>query len=108
MEQLIKKQLAALESTSYTIYNAGGGPTISVSLAELTSHCHRLSAEHPKIGSDPETSDADVPYYVTDNSTVSKSFDWVPERGVDFILEDIFRWLTNHRQVLEPIFHNGI
>ena len=33
--QLIKKQLAALESTSYTIYNAGGGPTISVSLAEV-------------------------------------------------------------------------
>jgi CDP-paratose 2-epimerase len=106
--ELIKKQLTSLENINKTTYNVGGGSTTSVSLAELTSQCHTLSAKHLAIGSDPETSSADVPYYITDNSTVSESFDWKPERGVEVILDDIFRWLTDYRVVLGPVFGNAI
>ena len=106
--ELLKKQLADLESTTNTIYNVGGGPSTSVSLAELTSQCHRLSSEHLEIGSDSETSSSDIPYYVTDNSTVSNIFDWAPKQDIEFILDDIFRWLTDHQRVLQPFFRDRI
>src|SRR5262249_1715623 len=51
-------------------YNAGGGPEISVSLREPTGHCQALTGEPIEIGKVPETSAADVPYYVTDAARI--------------------------------------
>ena len=53
------------------MFNVGGGRANSVSLAELTDLCRARADASIPIGSEPRTSDADVPYYVTDNAAVT-------------------------------------
>jgi CDP-paratose 2-epimerase len=100
---LIGSQMADMARHSGAVYNVGGGRTNSVSLAELTALCRARSGSVP-IDSNPRTSDADVPYYVTDNAAVTSATGWTPKRSVETVLDDVFTWLREHQSVLEPIF----
>ncbi len=100
---LLRLQLADVDRHSGQVYNVGGGHGVSVSLRELTRACERISGRKLEIGSDAGTRDADVPYYVTDCSLVTRATGWTPRRPVDAILTDIHSWLMTHRDVLEPV-----
>ena len=67
---LICRQIYTLDRHSGRIYNVGGGAAISVSLAELTALCAARTGNRLKLGTDPATHPADIPYYVTDNGSV--------------------------------------
>jgi CDP-paratose 2-epimerase len=101
--ELLKVQLADLTRHSGTVFNVGGGPHNSVSLAELTAKCRERAGAAIPIDSDPRTSAADVPYYVSDNTEVTGATGWMPTRDVDAILDDVFAWLREHRASLQPI-----
>lgn len=100
---LIQLEISDWSKHSGKIYNVGGGYDRSVSLAELTRHCQERTGRQLKIGTDPETRPADIPYYVTDNTDVEKATGWQPSRSVASILDEIFQWLADYRQQLEPI-----
>lgn len=100
---LVDRQLASLADHAGSVYNVGGGPEGSVSLAELTALCRRVTGAAPAIGSVPETRAADIPYYVTDNAAVTAATGWRPARDPAAIVEEIAAWLTDHRSDLEPI-----
>jgi len=99
---LISIQMADILKFSGSVYNVGGGHARSVSLAELTAMCQARAGAIP-IESNPATSDADVPYYVTDNTAVTASTGWTPTRNLDMLLDDVFAWLREHRVTLEPV-----
>jgi CDP-paratose 2-epimerase len=101
--ELLKVQLADLTRYSGAVFNVGGGPRNSVSLAELTTLCRERAGATIPIDSDPKTNAADVPYYVSDNTAVTAATGWSPSRGIDTILDDVFTWLREHRASLEPI-----
>ena len=103
---LLKKQLENFEAARNNIYNVGGGPDVSTSLAELSDLCAQYTTHPLKIDATPKTNKADIPYYVTDNSIVSREFSWKPNHDMNAILDEIFRWLTDHQDVLKPIFNN--
>jgi CDP-paratose 2-epimerase len=100
---LIHHQADALPGLDGGVWNVGGGPSVSVSLRELTRHCTALTGRRLDIGSDPETRPADIPWYISDNSAVTAATGWRPRHDVASILTDIHAWLTSHRQALEPI-----
>ena len=101
---LIVRQLAALEGQpEQGVYNVGGGLANSVSLCELTSLCREISGKRLEIGRVPETRDADVPYYVSDNTAVTGSTGWTPQRGLRALLEDVCRWLVDNREQVKSI-----
>jgi CDP-paratose 2-epimerase len=100
---LVSRQIAALERFDGATYNVGGGPDRSISLAELTELCRDRGGRRIPIGCTPETSAADVPYYVTDNSHVTRETGWSPQRGLPELLDDVFRWLSENRATIEPI-----
>jgi CDP-paratose 2-epimerase len=100
---LVRVQMADLSRHSGAIYNVGGGHANSVSLAELTAMCRSRSGAAIPIDSDPRTSEADVPYYVTDNTAVTGATGWSPSRSLDTMLDDVFAWLREHRSLLEPV-----
>lgn len=100
---LLTKQLACLDEVNGDIYNVGGGLPVSVSLAELTDICERLSGNTIDISQNPVTADADIPYYVTDNRITSDRFSWHPQTTAEGILEEVFRWLHDHQDMLQPI-----
>ena len=100
---LITLQMKDLTRHSGAVHNVGGGYDRSVSLAELTEACQRRTGTTIPIASRPDTSAADVPYYITDNSAVAAATGWTPCRAVDALLDDVLAWLYEHRPILEPV-----
>ena len=100
---LLRRQMADLESHRGRVYNVGGGAANSVSLAELTELCVERGAERLELGSRPETDAADIPYYVSDNAAVREATGWSPQRSLPETLDEVMAWLRRHRDILEPI-----
>ncbi len=101
--ELIDWQMKNIQNYRGNVFNVGGGPKISVSLLELTEICNKISGNTIKIGVQPETHPADIPYYVTDNSDVSSNTGWKPKRSVADIINDIFSWLRANQENLRNI-----
>ena len=101
--ELIRRQIADIERHSGAVHNVGGGRANSVSLAELTSLCSERAGRTVSVAADGRTSDADVPYYITDNSAVTSATGWAPTLSLATLLDDVFAWLREHRATLEPV-----
>lgn len=100
---VIRMEIDDISRYNGALFNIGGGREHSVSLAELTRMCRERAGREIPLGSNPESSDADVPYYVTDNSQITATSHWAPRRGLGVLLDDIFSWLREHRGMLAPI-----
>jgi CDP-paratose 2-epimerase len=100
---LIRVQLADLPRYDGAVFNVGGGRERSVSLVELTRMCAVRSGREIAFGRVAETSPADVPYYVTDNTAITAASGWTPTRTLDVVIDDVFAWLHEQRAALEPL-----
>ena len=105
---LIRRQIAAAHPGRCDVFNAGGGSGNTVSLCELTELCRRLSNVELAIGQRPETHPADIPWYVTDNSAVTRTYGWQPSRRVADIVGETFDWLKDYRAEIEPILTGNV
>ena len=54
-------------------------PKNSVSLKELTNICEKISGNKLNISKIKKTSIYDIPYFVTNNSKVTKNYNWKPK-----------------------------
>ncbi len=104
---LLCSQLAAPERHAGRVYNVGGGAANAVSLKELTEKCAALSRGQLEIGNDDNIREADIPWYVSENTRVHEATGWSPSRGVDETLDDIARWISDHRERLIPVFEDA-
>lgn len=104
LTELVLHQVEHLEALSGQTFNAGGGRDVSVSLRELTALCRERSGREIEIGSNPETGDYDIPYYVTDNARVTAATGWAPRRGFADLLDEIFAWFEENRALLQPLY----
>lgn len=100
---LLVKQIKHPACWDGSIYNAGGGNDVSVSLCELTDICRRVTGHTVEIAPQPETSPLDLRIYVTDSRIVEKTFDWKPTRSIEQTVTDIHRWIRENAEQLEPI-----
>ncbi|HKM63833.1 MAG TPA: NAD-dependent epimerase/dehydratase family protein [Acidisphaera sp.] len=100
---LVACQADAIDRLDGSVFNVGGGPSVSVSLRELTALCADITGQRLDVGSDPTTRPADIPWYISDNAAVTGATGWRPARDVGAILRDIHHWLLSERAVLEPI-----
>jgi CDP-paratose 2-epimerase len=48
---------------------------------------------------------ADIKTYITDNTKVSKEFDWAPRLDTKFIISDIHSWIKNNSYQLKDILN---
>ena len=101
---LLLQQLDQIDACSGRVFNVGGGHAVSVSLAELTALCQELTGRTLKMGSDPVTRDADIPYYVSDCRLIQDLLGWQPQRDVGHIVRDIHGWITENKDLLRPVF----
>ena len=60
-----------------------------MSLKELTKICQKITKNKIKIGKIAKTSNYDIPYYITDNSKVSRIYGW-QIKNIHQIVEDIY------------------
>jgi len=101
--ELIKIELDNLSRLNGSVFNVGGGRRSNVSLAELTELCAERAGRRIEMHGDPETREADVPFYISDNTAVSTATGWRPMRTLREVLDDVFGWLAEHRLMLEPL-----
>lgn len=91
---IIFKQIEKINEINNEIFNIGGGKINSISLLDLTHKCEKLTKNKIKIKKISKTSKFDIPYYVSDNRKIKKFYRWKPSKNIDSILEDIYTWLN--------------
>lgn len=101
---LLMIQMENIEDHNGVVYNVGGGMENSVSLRELSEKVSAITGRTLAIGSDPDTRQADIPYYVSDCSKIFEKTNWKPTQSVDDIIVDIYAWINKHHEMLKPIF----
>lgn len=102
--ELVRMQMSDVDKFSGSVFNVGGGLALSLSLRELTAHCHALTGNTLDIGFSSDTRHADIPYFVTDSRRVMSLSEWRPRQDVATILNDIYLWLRENRAVLANAF----
>jgi CDP-paratose 2-epimerase len=102
---LVRKQVENIENHSGEVFNVGGGPEVSTSLAELTTLCQTIVGNKVPVSEETLSSSVDIPWYVSDYSRAAAAFDWRPQHSVPDIVADISRWIQENEAKLRPIFN---
>ncbi len=97
---LLVKQLNSPNHNAPKIINAGGGLKSAMSLLELNEYCKQQFGFDKQIRSEVETRPFDLPYYVTDNSQVTKYWDWTPKQTGIEVLDDIVKYARANTEKL--------
>jgi CDP-paratose 2-epimerase len=92
---LIAAQIERANSPQQPIYNAGGGPSNAISLAQLTDWCDQAFGAHQPTPA-PEPRPFDIPWVVMDTTRARTDFGWRPQRSLSSILEEIASHVRAH------------
>ncbi len=103
---LIFKQIKKFNTINNEIFTIGGSTKSNVSLKELTKICNTVTGNKIKFEKKSKTSIYDIPYFITDNKKVSKSYNWRPKRDINNIVNDTYMWLEKNKIELIKYFKN--
>lgn len=92
---LVERQLLDPAAWDGRTVNVGGGRECSLSLAETTEICQRLSGNEVPIEPVLETRTGDVPIYLSDCTRLFGLDEWRPRRGAEQVLADIYEWIAS-------------
>ncbi len=98
--EIVFKQIKNFTKIKNNTFNIGGGIKNTISLKELTYKCQLMTGNKIKITKNKSTSNYDIPYYVTDNKKISHLYNWLPNRNVDQIIQDIYFWIISNKNIL--------
>jgi CDP-paratose 2-epimerase len=101
--RLVDMQVHRIDEWNGSLFNAGGGNDVSVSLKELTHLCTTITGNKVSEEGVAQNRAGDIPLYITDNSRVTAATGWKPEMNAGTILEDIFEWMKKNEKQLKPI-----
>ena len=104
--QIIYLQIKKLKKINNKTFNIGGGSKNAIYLRNLTNRCQDLTKNKIKIKSVLKTSSYDVPYYVSDNSKVFKFYKWKPNKNLNTVIYDTYKWLKNFNKLINIFNEN--
>lgn len=94
LADLVRLQLDR-EPPAHPVYNAGGGPSNAMSLAQLNDWCDAQFGRHaPQADTRPRP--FDIPWFVMDNERVTKELGWEPRRSLLSVLDEIREHVAAH------------
>ena len=102
--ELIQKQIKKFNNKYNLTFTVGGSKKSYTSLKNLTKICEKITNNKIKIFKKAKTSIYDIPYYISDNSRVSKVYNWKPKRNITNIAIDTYSWLKANRVNLKRFF----
>lgn len=103
--EAIKIQLENFDEYKGDVYNIGGGLESSASLLEMTNLCRDITGNTINIWGVMEDRKNDVPIYISDYSKFNNKSGWMPCRRPIETFVDIYRWIEDNKQSLEPILN---
>jgi len=98
---LVYMQIKKFNRKFNNIFTVGGSNTNFISLKELTQKCEKITNNKLAIKKQSKTSIYDIPYFLTDNTNVSKAYKWKPKRNMDKIIFDTHDWLLKNKKQLK-------
>ena len=101
--RLVQWQIANLGLQKGQIFNVGGGLENTVSLAELTDLCKKITGNIIDMASSLENRSGDLPIYISDNSKINQFSNWQPEINLEQLLIEIFEWFKKDENQLRTI-----
>lgn len=101
LNKLIYLQINKFNKYNNITFNVGGGPKNAISILNLKKLCEKISKFVCKTNIINQTSNYDIPYYVTDNSKVTKIYKWTPKISVYKTLFKIYKWQINNKKLLK-------
>jgi len=101
--RLVQWQIANLGLQKGQIFNVGGGLENTVSLAELTDLCIKITGNIIDMASSLENRSGDLPIYISDNSKINQFSNWQPEINIEQLLIEIFEWFKKDENQLRTI-----
>jgi CDP-paratose 2-epimerase len=97
---LVDDQLQRPAHWAGATVNVGGGPQVSLSLAEATELCRELTGHRIDVRAAAESRPGDVRVYLSDCARLAGLSDWRPRRDARTILADTLEWIAaNERAV---------
>ncbi len=92
---LVERQLLDQGAWDGRTVNVGGGHECSLSLAETTEICRRLTGNEVPIEPVAETRAGDVPVYLSDCARLFGLDEWRPRCSAEQVLSDIHAWIVD-------------
>lgn len=100
---LVRLQLPTLSTCRAEVYNVGGGRHSNLSLLEATQACRDITGNRVPVAETDEERPADVIWYLTDHTEVSRQFDWTPKRSAIDVLRDTYAWMQEADALLRTL-----
>lgn len=102
--KLILLQIKNFKKINNLIFNVGGSDFSHTNLKNLSKICEEITGNKIKFKKVKKTSIYDIPWYCTDNSKVSKTYNWKPEKNIKDIVSDVYKWLKNNKNLIKEYF----
>ncbi len=102
--ELIILQIKKFNKIHNKLFTIGGSKKSYTSLINLTKLCQNITGNKIKIGKIKKTSIYDIPYYLSDNKVVTKTYKWKPKRDIYRVVNDTFLWLKNNKLNIKKYF----
>ena len=102
--ELIDLQIKKINYINNTLFTVGGSKRNCISLNELTTICEKISGNTLNISKIKKTSIYDIPYFVTNNSKVTKTYNWKPKRNIFKTVLDTYNWLKEDKSKINKFF----
>ena len=99
--KLIALQVKKIGNINNFTANVGGGRKNAISLKNLTKICQKITQNKIKILSNKNTSEYDIPFYITNNSKIQKMYKWKPKKNISHIVEDLCSWMRSNKKLLK-------
>ena len=101
---LILIQIKKINKITNKLFTVGGSKKSYTSLKQLTNICEKITKNKLKLQKIPKTSIYDIPYFITDNKLVTKTFGWKPKRDIFEVVNDTYLWLKNNKIKIKKFF----
>ena len=102
--ELINLQISKINKINNKIFTVGGSKKSHTSLRQLTHICEKITNNKIKFDKVAKTSIYDIPYFVTSNNLVTKTYGWKPKRNILKVVSDTFLWLKNNEPIINKYF----
>ena len=100
LTDLIIIQIKKFNKVNNELFTVGGSTKSYISLKELTLKCEKITKNKILFTKHPSTSIYDIPYFISDNSKVSKTYNWRPKRNISKIIKDTYKWMIINKNKL--------
>jgi len=98
---LIYLQIVNMDKIYNKTFNVGGGKKSYISLKNLTKICQNITGKKIDVFAQNSTSIYDIPYYISNNSKVERTYRWKPKNNIFDIVRDTYKWLETNKKNLK-------